>query len=305
MNKKGEITTGKLVLIILAIAGFAVVLGFIFFADFNKIEDETLCSNSVVQRSTILKLSKDLAAPSLDCRTSYVCITKDGSCESMTSPEIVEVKNSDDVYREISERMINCWDMFGSGKLDYVGKTFDKNLYCSNCYLIGFDNSLDFFPNREMDKRELLRYLASHEILDTETSYLEHLVGLEDSQEIESGLNSVGIDFEKINLDKQHYITMGVYSDVSIFKTILLHSGVAVGTFAVLSLAVASGGSAVPVGLLIFGAGSSIGVGVTSGFFVGTIIQGDSGQQFLTPTLVEANSEKYRKLDCTSILTLA
>jgi hypothetical protein len=305
MNKKGEITTDKLVKIILTIVISFVIFGFIFLANFNKIEDETICYNSVVQRSNIFKLSKDLVAPSLDCRTNYVCITKDGSCESMTSPEIVEVKNSDDVYREIAERMVSCWDMFGSGKLNYVGKTFDKNLYCSNCYLISFDDSLDFFPNREMDKRELFRYLSSQEIPETETSYLEYLVGLESSQKIESGLNSVGIDFEKINLDKQHYLTMGAYSDVSIFKTILLHGGVAVGTFAVLSLAVVSGGSAVPVGLLIFGAGSSVGVGVASGFFVGTIIQGDSGQQFLTPTLVEANSEKYDKLDCTSILTLA
>jgi len=303
MNKKGEITTGKLALIILSIVGFAIFIGWISFIGFNRIEDETVCYNSVVQRANILRFSKELVAPSLDCKTGYVCITKDGSCESMTSPQIVKVKNSDEVYNEIAERMISCWDMFGAGSLNYIGETFNKNLYCTNCYLFGFDNSVDFFQNREIDKREIYRYLSSKEIPETKTSYLEYLVGIDSSQKIESDLNSAGVNFEKINLDKQYYLTMGAYSDVSIFKTIFLHGGIAVGTFAVLTIV--TGGAGAPVSLLIFGAGSSAGVGVTSGLLVGTIVKGTSGQQFLTPTLIEANSEKYRTLNCTSVLTLA
>jgi hypothetical protein len=303
MKKKGAITLDTTIKIVLVTLGISVILLWISFVGFNKIEDETICYNSVVQRSNILKLSKDLVAPSLDCRTGYVCITKDGSCEGMNSPEIVNVKNSDEVYNEIAERMLSCWDMFDSGKLNYVGETFNKNLYCSNCYLIGFDDSLDFFQNREMDKREIYRYLSSQKIPETDVSYLEYLVGIDSSQKIESSLNSVSINFEKINLDKQYYIMMGAYSDVSIFKTILLHEGVALGTFALITIA--TGGAGAPIGLLLFGAGSSVGVGVASGFFVGTIVQGGSGQQFITPTLIEANSEEYNKLGCKSILTLA
>ena len=300
-NRRGEISTATLITIIVVIASFVIILVLYFRADLSGLTDEQVCYNSVVARSSSAITANVIP---LNCKTSYICITKDGTCEIMTSPTIIEVENPDDVDNALAEKMANCWSIFGAGKLNYVGEDFSSNLYCSNCYQVGFDNSLDMFSNNEIEKRELYRYLASKNVSGTDTTYLEYLIGLQSAQTIENSLDSVGSEFGTIGIGKQYYITMGIFSDVAAWKTAAVTGLTLVGgTLTLLTVSVLTGGT-VTVPLVILAVSIAGAGGGATGYFVGTIIE-ESGTQFLTPTLIEANSEDYSKLKCASINTLA
>ena len=62
--------------------------------------------------------------------------------------ETKKVKTETEVYGILADEMADCWWMFGEGKVNYVGKDLpEKQLYCSICSQLAFDNSLEeIFP---------------------------------------------------------------------------------------------------------------------------------------------------------------
>ena len=120
-TKKAELTTQQIVILIILIVSFAILLYFFLRLNLQKETDSELCHNSVIMRSKAL--ISESSVP-LNCKTSYVCITADGTCESMTNPEIIKVKTKDELFNSLAEEMRNCWWMLGEGKVDYVGKDF-------------------------------------------------------------------------------------------------------------------------------------------------------------------------------------
>src|SRR4030043_1597502 len=163
-SKKADITTQQIVLLIILIASFAVILFFIFRLNLGKTSVEEVCHNSVVSRSSSVLPEESIP---LNCQTTYICITKDGSCEKMSgSFEKKKVATSDEVYSVLANKMADCWWMFGEGKLNYVGEDLlSGNLYCSICSQLAFDNSLnDIFSNGEIDKKNLYDYLSKTNI---------------------------------------------------------------------------------------------------------------------------------------------
>jgi hypothetical protein len=217
----------------------------------------------------------------------------------MTSPQIETAKTKDEVYSLLANHMADCWWMFGEGKLNYVKDQLTGNLYCSICSQVAFDNSIDFFPNNEIDQKDFYTYLANTNLSGKDTSYLEYLTGVKNLNSAQIKMNGTGIpvNFGKISLNKQQYIVMGIINQVGVITWV--GAGVAVG--AGIAIAILTGGASIPATVAILG-GSAI--GGTAGYFAGTTIKGESNQDFLTPTIVEANSDKFNALKCESIKTL-
>jgi hypothetical protein len=292
-EKRGELTTQQIVILIILIVSFIVVLIFILLLHSDNVGDKQICHNSVVMRGTSVLPSKSLP---LDCKTRYICLSKDGTCEKMTNPEIMKVKYKEDVYEVLAKEMSDCWWMFGEGKIDYVGKDFwTSHFYCSICSQIAFDDSMDdVFPSGRFDEGEFYNsYLATEEKGDTDLTYSEYLYGIKDFSQIHSG------PFKEIDIDEQYYIMMGIKSNEAGVKW-------AGGAGALIGLTAAAlifppGIPAYIVGALIVGAGG------TGGYFLGGVFKGDSGNEFLLPTIVEADSEVFDSLDdaCDYISTLA
>ena len=82
-NRRGEMTSQQIVILIILIASFAVLLFFLFRLNLGSETEKEVCHNSVVARGSSVIPTE--AVP-LDCKRSYVCITEDGTCESMTKP---------------------------------------------------------------------------------------------------------------------------------------------------------------------------------------------------------------------------
>jgi len=296
-NRRGELTTQQIVLLIILIASFAVILFFLFRLNLGKTTDAETCHNSIVQRGSGVLPKESIP---LNCKTQYVCLTKDGTCEKMTSPQIEKVKTIDEVYGVLANQMADCWWMFGEGKLNYIQSDFQPELYCSICSQVAFDKSIDFLPNNQIDKKEFYNYLSNTKMSGKDISYLEYLAGLKNSQTIEDTLRQSNSQFGKpIQIDKQYYVMMGILSKVGLEKWGGVGAaGGAATTIGAILLTVGTGGLAlIPIGI-----GTVVGGGI--GYFVGTIFAGSSGNNYLSPTIIESNSADFASLNCSSIKTI-
>jgi len=294
-EKRGELTTQQIVILIILIVSFVIILFLLFRLNLGKTTQEDVCHNSVVTRGAGVLPGESIP---LNCKTEYICLSKDGSCEGMTSPQIIKVRTVKEVYSALAEKMADCWWMFGEGKLNYVGKTFNEQLYCSLCSIVSFDNSLDMFDNREVSQEEFYNYLAETKMSENDITYLDYLYGLKNAQAIKETLDSGQANFGKINLNNQHFIVMGIFSDVGVWKW----AGIAAGAGALIGVAFVTGGASIPFSVAIVSGAVGGGAG---GYFIGTVVKGESGHDYLSPTIIEANSADYNKLKCKEIKTMA
>jgi hypothetical protein len=324
VNKKGDSNIPVVIRgFIIAIICFIVILIFLFVLNLGKTSEDVVCYNSVVERSTggpIIQGGIQTLIP-LNCKTHYPCITQDGSCEEMTKPEIVKVNNVDEVYNSLAEEMVTCWSKFGEGKLNYAGRDPDQKLYCSICDQVGFDNSLNkVFKNGQINKENFYNYMAHNNISGKDVTYLDYLFGLDNTQQIKEVLNGnvlnntdgsltdskAQIQFGTITIGKQYYVVMGIFSDVALWRKAL---GTGVGGAAIvlgsIILTAASAGATLPTVPLAIAVAAGAAAGTAGGYMIGVAEQKESGKNYLIPTIIEANSEDFSKLNCSEIPTIA
>jgi len=303
-NKSGELSTQQIVLIIILIASFIVILFFLFRLGLGEKSEEQLCHNSVLQKASVFS-----DAP-LQCYRNYVCITKDGSCEELIKPEKIKVKSLDEVYEALANEMADCWWTFGEGKVEYVGKDFTKNNYCSICSQIYFDNSLENIEgveDKKISKDKLYDYLTKNDY-SKEQTYSQYLLGTNDL----SLFKSQG-SFGNIEIGKQYFNVMGITSEVENPWSASFGAGVGAYTFIGLLktfvLSAASGPPGWVVGVVVVGTAA-----ITAGALeisdliepeIGAIVVEGRGinNKFMSPTLQEAESDKFEALNCEEILT--
>ena len=299
-NKRAELSTQQIVMIIILITSFAVILFFLFRLGIGEKSEEQLCRNSVLQKASVFT-----DAP-LQCYREYVCITKDGSCEELIKPEKIKVKTLDEVYVALANEMADCWWMFGEGKVEYVGKDLTKNNYCSICSQIYFDDSLENLEgieNKKISKDELYDYLTKNEYSKDKT-YSQYLLGTNDL----SIFKEQG-SFGNIEIGKQYFNVMGITSEVKNVWTSSFVAG-SVGYTSVGLIGTFFGPPGWIVSAIIIG-GSVATTAATLTISdliepeIGAIIVQGKGidNQFMIPTLQEANSDKFKALNCEEILS--
>lgn len=226
----------------------------------------------------------------------------------MTDPKVKKVKTVEEIYGVLAEQMADCWWMFGEGKIDYVGKDFFlKDNYCSVCSQIGFDNSIKEIEGvgEQISKDKLYEYLSKTKMPNSEINYAEYFFGTNDinmlkrvALKAEDGSTvSVGT-FGNIDLDKQHFVLMGITSELS-GRGWKIAAGSAI---AVVGLFTGYTWVGMISGALVVGAGE-----VTQGIdpeISAIIVQGNGVKNtFMAPTIQEANSNSLKKLDCYDVIT--
>jgi len=373
-NKKG-VTTKALVTWIVLIVSFIILLLLFFRLDLGKETEQDTCHYSVVARATAISSTNLLKeAIPLNCKTQYICISEDGTCEKLTSPEIEKVKTKEEIYEVLANQLSECWWMFGEGKIDYVGKELlANNLYCSLCSQIAFDDSLmniEELESGEINRYNFYEYLAKTEMSSEEVTYWDYLYGENSPEEIsatissgttnlentdtiatmcnslcetedvsfcysqtvltpsdgstiagscyalskgnyginectklpcgDNGLNEkltitqavTSYEFGNINFDNQYYTMMGIVSKTSLTPWMAAVGGGIVG----ITVGAFTGGA----GLVALATAGISGVGT----YIGQVSEGESEQQYLRPTIIEA-SDDFEKLKCKDVNTIA
>ena len=300
LRNKGEISTKMIVLILIGIASFVVLLIFLFRLDIGGESDIQMCRNSVIIKATA-SLSRETVP--LKCPRKYVCITKNGDCAGMIKPKRINVRSDYEIYEALAEEMVDCWYMFGEGEYDYIQNDLLKKNYCSICSQILFDESLSkiYGINKTISKDEFYNYLATHLVSGRDVTYAEYILGTRDidglKQEISrSKDNPEGISsFGEIEIGKQYFLVMGITSGTSTFKWVLVAT-------ATVPLTIFSGG----IAGIELAAGAMLISGHTSPHIGAIIVEGKGiKNEFMAPTIVEADPEQFEELKCGEVLTFS
>lgn len=310
LNKKGELTTQYIVILIVLILSFAVILFFLFKLNLGSESEKEICHNSVVTRGVSVIPSESVP---LNCRRDYVCLSEDGSCDELVGPRVEKVKSVEDIYSALANEMADCWWMFGEGKIDYVGDKATEKNYCSICSQVSFDNSVSEIEGLEggtISKDEFYKYLSENKISGGEKTYSEYLFRTNDVEELKRQVavsqgNFEGIPtFGEIKLDETYFSVMGITSEIgNTYKWIG-------GAVVVASLFTPIGWTATAVviagGTTAIVAGEEIAGNIFNPEVVGITLEGEGVKnRFLAPTIVEADSDKFELLNCADITTLA
>ena len=298
-NRRAELSTQQIVLIIILIASFIVILFFLFRLGLGEKSEEQLCHNSVLQKASVFS-----DAP-LQCYRNYVCITKDGSCEELVKPEKIKATSLDEVYGALANEMADCWWMFGEGKVEYVGKDVTHNNYCSICSQIYFDNSLEDIEgvkDKKISKDELYDYLTKNNY-SKEQTYSQYLMGTNDLSLIKSQGS-----FGNIEIGKQYFNVMGITSGVKNVWATSLGAGATaytlVGIIGYLTTPLGWVGGTIIVGAAAITAGALTISDLIEPEIGAIVVEGRGIEnKFMSPTLQEAESDKFKALNCEEILT--
>ena len=210
MMKKGEITTSTMVSLILIVVGLVIVLIFISQLAWKGRVDREACHASVISRATVEGSILQSYVP-LTCKTNKVCFTSGiigGDCEkdfnNAKGITKVKVDNTEQIEKEISQEILDCWTMMGEGKVgvfnQYLAKEYSLGTVypsCVICSRIAFDKDNLKISDEDMKNIDIRKYMITHKVPDQDISYWNYLGGDSAPISISDTLNIPAIPEEK------------------------------------------------------------------------------------------------------------
>ena len=202
-KKQGELTTQQIVILVIIIVSFIVLLYFLLRTNPGETSSKQICHNSVV----LLSKSAGLVG-SLDCKTSYLCISGGSNCADFNPTDTInvdvskedEIKNN--VMKILAEGISDCLWMFGEGKIDYASGLLQSSTHCAICSRIKFDSKLQESV-KEISSSEIYNYMATHQSShDASKTYLNYLYKVNKAE----GLDIVSL----ILTNKEYLIVTGI-----------------------------------------------------------------------------------------------
>ena len=163
MNLRGELTTQQLVIMIVLIASFSILLLFLLRFDFKGSTREEICRESVVLAS------KSGTGVSLNCQTSYECLSSGDSCQSLKSAEIVRIKNDQEIVEHVADSLVSCWNMYWKGEYDFVSFSAGTTKSCGICN----EFILKDLPSNGL-RTGLSNFLSTKEFPGTSGTYFQY-----------------------------------------------------------------------------------------------------------------------------------
>jgi len=234
-SKKGALVAYILIPMILALAGFIILLYFLGMLNFSNYAGDEVCKLSVLTRATTPAAAQNFVP--LKCFTKKICLTKSffGECKEFAGEKNVErVRLPDDfdaAARKIEEANANakydCWRMMGEGKLDLFGNFWgvlglDSKMGQSTCVIcsrIAIDKSS--FTEKELGdilgQVDINNYMETHQVPGSELTYVQtfsnsgtsKLVvvqgGEDNDKKMKNGLNKI-FDDNKGSIPDAQYI---------------------------------------------------------------------------------------------------
>lgn len=192
MKKRGELTTTHLVMIILLVLAFSVLLFLYYQLVGPQIVDKQACKFSMTQRATLSALTSGAGEElvPLTCRTEKVCVGSKlfgTECKEFENLDegigTARVSNTEEVEKLISQKIVECWDMMGEGRVSLFTQ-FWTNQYgigsvypiCVICTRIAFDED-SLSDNVHLEDVDLYKYMLTHYIPGEQKTYYQYLTG--------------------------------------------------------------------------------------------------------------------------------
>ncbi len=217
-NKRGDITSGTLIGIIILIFSVGIIIFFYTQVNWKGQVDDSICKESVILRGTLasmVNVKEVSSAVPLKCKTNKICIRGDkwfgkGTCaeEYNNSKEIqnVEVAELNDVNRYIAQEMVSCWQMMGEGKITLFSPSLANQFAASGidsscviCSRLAFDENSLADLNVSLKDLNVDQYMRTHKAPGQNVSYYDYLAGGNAMMSVEEDLSvDVVVNHENI-----------------------------------------------------------------------------------------------------------
>lgn len=188
--KRGELSTSTIVIIIIILAGFALVIFFWYQISWTGEIDKQVCHQSVIYRATLPGTAGAKDFIPLKCKTDKICITSKsypGSCKEFENAKgitIVKADNVQQIEKTIAENIIACWKTMGEGKASIFSQWIAENYgfgatypSCIICNRIAFDSDGLKKAGINLDEMNVENYMRTRAIPDKDISYYDYLAG--------------------------------------------------------------------------------------------------------------------------------
>lgn len=188
MQKRGELTSGQIATLSIAIAGFIIALIFLLYIlDVKDFSQREVCRLSVLTRATSPDALQRLTP--LKCTTEKICLTKNNDCNQFIGEKDVvkiKVETKEEIEKVVADSMYDCWSMMGQGKLDIFGgkkSGFLNSLNpldvfgnakttCLMCARISLSKDL-LEDDALMNSVNVNEYMETHQVPGSELTYLQ------------------------------------------------------------------------------------------------------------------------------------
>ncbi len=181
-NKRGELTSRQLIIIIILIISFGIIIAFFFMLDLGGEIDKESCRNSVMMRGIFSKIPVvGRGFISLKCKTQDVCLSMGGDCEEEVD-DTIKVEDKNKLIKEMVNLLADCWWMMGEGKVDY-----DDKGSCAICYKVYFDDEIKAKIGSEISYKDLYQYMKENKVSNSNNNYFYYLYGGNDEDNLKKG----------------------------------------------------------------------------------------------------------------------
>jgi len=295
INKKAELTTTQIVTIIILVLSFIVILFFYWHFNWKARTDKEICHNSVVMRGS-LRVAKE-SIP-LNCKTQQVCLSMGSECENaVAGATTIDVTDKQDILKEITNLMYDCWWQMGAGEIDYESRTSTSTTYCAMCSVIYFDENIKRkYP--KIANIEIYNYMKSHNVPNREQSYLQYLYDIDSIEQARTDVfSTINKDIYSISIETNHPYTIitGLSKQGFGAKVISGAVGGAMVIGGIVFLIPSFGTSAVMV---------AAGTGMVGGGVL-TFISTREGVSYIRPMLIPFDADEIiNALECKDFSTL-
>ncbi|HIG52177.1 TPA: hypothetical protein EYQ19_02050 [Candidatus Pacearchaeota archaeon] len=302
MEKRGEVSSQQIIMIVLAIAGFIVVVMFLsLFFDQGNMTNRELCKLSIIERAT-LPLGTQIVP--LQCTTEKICISTSGktdACEQFAGEENIRgvkinldkpEKAKEIIERETANTIFDCWAMTGEGKLGIFGKESIPELFSG---WLGFEEQTepkciicsrlaiaeDVKGNETLKNVNVNQYMAKNKVPGSSLTYLQTftdasvrtlpIVPKVDPSNLTEANRKLGVASET-EVDQLAIIfTQMLWEDEAAFKKAFVTGGIVAGASVFIGGVLIATGVGAVVGLPLIAKGVAVGaaVGGVVGFTAG------------------------------------
>ncbi len=279
-GKRGEVSTSKIIIVVLAVTGFLVVLYFLWSNTYTDDINRQTCHQSVVYRSSVKigPIDSGKVVP-LNCETEKICFSLSGEdCSEVSDSKGNPVKKiklnkdtgkaKEEILDGIAESLKNCQWMLGEGQLDFMPKDLTEKKYGLICARFVFDDkakeTLDNIPITD-----LFGYLERKKMNDGR-SYLEYLypgfTDYKDAIQIHqflqnqkgSQIKNIPIKNFGIDLDfERGYAIIAIMGEESTWES--WAAGIGVGGVIPIALGILAGTVAGPAGVILVASSAVVG----------------------------------------------
>ena len=173
-----------------------VIIGMVYIS-FSSTTTSTISKADVIACNSFLKIQSSSIVKSINTIDDLTGLLTQIDLNCKKQNLFIETDEKKKVFREIANSMNTCFDMYGSGKIDFLDN-FEKKNYCIVCSKINFENK-----NNAYEFSEFLNWAKENKKDEEDNLTFYQAINFKEGVKDEDSLVDIGMEIEKMKQDEE------------------------------------------------------------------------------------------------------